>query len=72
MTISEQIKQFALENTHIDKIGIAGIDRFNESPEGCHPTDFLPGCKSVIVFCVGLPNGAVNATMRTFEDGELR
>ena len=69
MTISEQIKQFALENTHIDKIGIAGIDRFNESPEGCHPTDFLPGCKSVIVFCVGLPSGAVNATMRTFEDG---
>ena len=66
--IEQQIKNFALTECKMDKVGIAGIDRFNESPEGFHPCDFLPGCKSVIVFCTRLPDGAVNATFRTFED----
>lgn len=54
-TLTRQIKNFVLTEARMDKVGIASIDRFNESPEGQHPTDFLPGCKSVIVF-------------RTFED----
>lgn len=33
-----------------DLCGIASVDRFSEAPEGFHPTDVLPGCKSVIVF----------------------
>lgn len=65
---AQQIKNFVLTEARMDKVGIADISRFNESPEGCHPTDFLPGCKSVIVFCTRLPDGAVNATFRTFED----
>ncbi len=52
----------------MDKVGIAGIDRFNSSPEGWHPTDFLPGCKSVIVFCTRVPDGAVNAVLRECEE----
>lgn len=29
--------------------GIAPVDRFKEAPEGFHPRDVFPGCKSVIV-----------------------
>ena len=67
-SIAQQIKNFTLTEACMDKVGIAGIGRFNESPEGLHPTDFLPGCKSVIVFCTRLPDGAVSASHRTFED----
>ena len=56
-SVTQQIKNFALTQARMAKVGIAGIDRFNESPEGMHPTDFLPGCKSVIAFCVRLPEG---------------
>ncbi len=69
--IAQQIKNFALTEARMDKVGIASIDRFNESPEGYHPTDFLPGCKSVISFCTRLPDGAVNSTFRTFEDEHM-
>lgn len=33
-----------------DLVGIASADRFNDAPEGYHPLDVLPTCKSVIVF----------------------
>ena len=59
--LSQEIKAFAL-SCGVDKVGIASIDRFNESPEGLHPTDFLPGCKSVIAFCVRLPDGAISGS----------
>lgn len=68
-SITQQIKNFVLTEARMDKVGIASIDRFNESPEGFHPTDFLPGCKSVIAFCTRLPDGACNAPFRVFEDG---
>ena len=41
--IEQQIKNYILTECRMDKVGIASIDRFNESPEGQHPTDFLPG-----------------------------
>ncbi|HIS40721.1 MAG TPA: epoxyqueuosine reductase [Candidatus Aphodovivens avistercoris] len=68
-TVTQQIKNFALTEARMDKVGIASIDRFNEAPEGMHPTDFLPGCKSVIAFCTRLPDGAVESCYRAFEDG---
>lgn len=68
-SVEQQIKNFALTHARMDKVGIADISRFNESPEGMHPTDFLPGCKSVIAFCTRLPDGAVEACFRAFEDG---
>ena len=68
LSVTQQIKNYVLNECHMDKVGIACIDRFNESPEGQHPTDFLPGCKSVIVFCTRLPDGAVETTFRAFED----
>ncbi|MDO5573140.1 MAG: epoxyqueuosine reductase [bacterium] len=33
-----------------DLCGIASVDRFGDAPEGFHPCDVLPGCKSVVVF----------------------
>lgn len=67
-TVTQQIKNYVLTEARMDKVGIAPVERFNESPEGMHPLDFLPGCKSVIAFCTRLPDGAVEATYRTFED----
>lgn len=46
---SQQAKQ-RLYEMGADLAGIAGIDRFDGAPEGYHPTDVLPGCRSVIVF----------------------
>jgi len=52
--LTKAIKDYALEKTKVDKIGIAPVERFNGTPEGFHPTDFLPGCRSVIV-CAVIP-----------------
>lgn len=53
----------------MDMCGVASIDRFDESPNGRHPTDILPGCKSVIVVGVRLLDGIIQANFRTYENG---
>jgi epoxyqueuosine reductase QueG len=40
-----------------DICGFAGIERFEEAPEGFHPCDIFPECKSAIVFGIALPKG---------------
>ena len=57
-TLEKQIKDYILTECHQEKVGIACIERFNSAPKGMHPTDFLPGCQSVIMFCTRLPDGA--------------
>lgn len=42
-----------------DLCGIAGIDRFDDAPEGYHPLDVLPSCKSVISFGCRFPAGTL-------------
>lgn len=42
-----------------DLCGIAGIDRFDDAPEGYHPTDVLPTCRSVISFACRFPIGTL-------------
>ncbi len=42
-----------------DICGIAGIDRFDDAPEGYHPLDVLPTCKSVISFGCRFPVGTL-------------
>jgi epoxyqueuosine reductase QueG len=68
MSIKDEIKQKALE-LGMDLCGVASVDRFAESPEGRHPCDILPGCKSVIVVGVRLLDGIVQVNFHTFEDG---
>ena len=64
----EQIKDFA-KSLGMDVCGVAGIERFKTSPEGRHPCDVLPGCKSVVVIGVHLLDGVIQANFRAFEDG---
>ena len=40
-----------------DICGFAGIERFAGAPEGFHPCDIFPECKSIIAFGVALPKG---------------
>lgn len=61
--LKETAKKFGM-----DMCGVAGIDRFTESPRGRSPTDVLPGCKSVVVVGVRLLDGIVQANFRAFED----
>ncbi|HDP81473.1 MAG TPA: epoxyqueuosine reductase [Spirochaetes bacterium] len=68
MTIENAIKERA-QKIGIDKCGIAPVSRFEGAPKGTHPTDFLPGCKSVISIGVRLVDGAVQTIFRNFEDG---
>ena len=70
-SIEQQIKDFILTECHQNKVGIASIDRFNSSPKGMHPCDVLPGCQSVISFCTRVPDGAINATLRAYENGKF-
>lgn len=42
-----------------DLCGVASVDRFDEAPQGFHPLDVLPICKSVISFGVRFPVGAL-------------
>lgn len=65
----DQIKEFA-KTLGIKRCGISGTDRFATSLAGRHPTDVLPGCKSVIVIGVPLLDGVVQANFRAFEDGK--
>jgi epoxyqueuosine reductase QueG len=68
MDIKKLIKDTA-SKYGIELCGVAGIDRFAESPEGRHPTDILPGCKSVIVIGKKLLDGIVQTNFRCYEDG---
>ena len=65
---NEQIKEYA-KSLGVQLCGVAGMDRFKESPPGRHPTEILPGCKSVIVVGSRLLDGVVQANFRAFEDG---
>jgi len=56
---SKTIKKTLFE-LGVDICGIASIDRFTEAPEGFHPLDTLPSCKSVIVFGKKFLEGTLN------------
>ena len=67
-TTKEQIKDLA-KSLGMSMCGIASVDRLKTSPEGKHPCDILPGCKSVIVVGIRLLDGVIQSNFRTFEDG---
>jgi epoxyqueuosine reductase len=69
MTIEQSIKDHA-HRIGMDLCGIAPVSRFDGAPQGTHPTDFLPGCKSVISIAVRLADGVIQTIMRNFEDGK--
>ena len=48
-----------------DLCGIASIDRFYDAPEGHHPLDVFPLCKSVISFGCRFPVGTLYCKSHT-------
>lgn len=46
---SSKVKEI-LFSLGADLCGIASVDRFDDAPQGFHPLDVLPSCKSVISF----------------------
>ena len=55
---STDVKQL-LFSLGADLCGIAGMDRFSTAPEGYHPLDVMPSCKSVIAFACRIPAGSL-------------
>ncbi len=58
MIDSNQVKEL-LFSLGADLCGIAGIDRFDDAPEGYHPLNVFPACKSVISFGCRFPAGTL-------------
>lgn len=54
----ERVKEI-MKALGADLCGIASIDRFENAPEGFHPLDVFPSCKSVISFGCRFPVGAL-------------
>jgi epoxyqueuosine reductase QueG len=61
MYISPEIKNLSL-SLGAEKCGIASVDRFKKAPDGFHPNDIYPGCKSVIVFLIQMPSEIILAS----------
>lgn len=58
MIDSKKVKEIVL-SLGADLCGIASIDRFDDAPEGYHPLDVFPACKSVISFGCRFPVGTL-------------
>ncbi len=69
MTLTEEIKQYVLNDLGMDAVGIARPDALDEERPGNRPEDILPGVKSVIVFLKHIPDGIYQAAFRNKEDG---
>lgn len=54
--MKEEIREKVME-FGANVCGFAGIDKFEGAPEGFHPRDIFPECKSIITFGVALPKG---------------
>jgi epoxyqueuosine reductase len=67
--LKDEVKEFAQSDLDMDYVGVTGVDRLSEAPEGHRPTDILPGARSVIVMGVRLIQGAVQTIFRAHEDG---
>lgn len=58
MINKEKVKEI-MKMLGADLCGIASIDRFADAPEGYHPLDVFPVCKSVISFGCRFPVGTL-------------
>ena len=54
--LTVEVKEAALKfGVHL--VGITGVDRIANAPQGFRATDIMPEAKSVVVMCIGLPQG---------------
>ena len=61
---SKRVKEVMI-SLGADLCGIASIDRFGDAPEGYHPSDVFPACKSVISFGCRFPIGTLLCNSHT-------
>lgn len=55
----KQLKQFVLSRG-ADLCGAASVERFEAAPEGYHPRDVMPTCRTVIAFACRFPVGTLH------------
>ncbi|MFH1486851.1 MAG: 4Fe-4S double cluster binding domain-containing protein [Chloroflexota bacterium] len=60
MSLSSDVKRVALEEG-ADLVGVAGVDAFEQAPEGCRPWDILPGAKAIVVAAKHVPRGVMQS-----------
>lgn len=58
MIKAEEVKSI-VRSLGADLCGIASLDRFEDAPEGFHPSDVFPACKSVVSFACRFPVGCL-------------
>ena len=56
---AEEVKRLLI-SLGADLCGIASVDRFGAAPEGFHPQDVYPQCRSVISFACRVPGAALS------------
>ena len=67
MTITTvSVKQFALDNG-AELVGVAPVERFEGAPASHHPTDILPGAKSVVVCARPIPVGVFDGPATSYQ-----
>ncbi len=59
MLTSEQLKDFALNQALVDKVGIANIERFRDAPADMNPLSIMPTARSVIVLLKRILRGSL-------------
>ena len=61
---SVKVKEI-MQSLGADLCGIASLDRFADAPDGYHPVDVFPSCKSVISFACRFPVGTLSCNSHT-------
>ena len=69
MSITDEIKRYAIEDLGVDIIGFAPAAVLNNEAKEYRAIDILPGAETIIVFGKRMTDGAIQAAMRKFEDG---
>ncbi len=64
MITAEEVKRI-MRSLGADLCGIATLDRFSGAPEGFHPRDVFPECKSVVSFAVRFPVACLSSPSNT-------
>jgi len=64
MITAEEVKSI-VRSLSADLCGIASLDRFENAPEGFHPCDVFPACKSVVSFACRFPVGCLTSSSPT-------
>lgn len=63
---AESVKQFA-QDKGANLVGVAPVERFEGAPGGHHPTDILPGARSVVVCAKPVPAGAFDGPATSYQ-----